>query len=170
MSIIRAQAAAQKALELAWDKKFPVDPAAIASRLRMKAANGDEHHPIQLIPASREALQGASGSAEFDEKTGFVCKFNESEYPARARFTQAHELGHVLLQHVDESTRMLRDDRFENSNPQETEANAFAAELLMPSKYMPALLRQASSVSSLADTLGVSITALSYRLRNLGLL
>ncbi|WP_157981320.1 ImmA/IrrE family metallo-endopeptidase [Aliidiomarina sanyensis] len=168
MSIRRAEAAAQKALEIAWDEKFPIDPIAIARKISVQAQ--EQRYAIQMIGVSNEDLNGASGSAEFSATDGYICKFNKDEYGARSRFTQAHELGHVILNHVNEETTLLRDDRFINSDARETEANAFAAELLMPKKHMPTLLKRASSVSSLAQELGVSVSALSYRLKNLGLL
>src|SRR2546422_5292813 len=68
---------------------------------------------------------------------------NEAQHPHRQRFTIAHELGHLLLHtgqdiYVDERSETglkinLRDEEARTgTQPEEIEANLFAAELLMP--------------------------------------
>jgi len=87
------------------------------------------------------------GKADFDQKTFYLD--SDAELPAR-RFTTAHEFGHVFLGHGgcklrrDEGPRSaLRPQQLEPPGPvevkQEREANAFAAELLMPER---AVLRE----------------------------
>lgn len=82
----------------------------------------------------------------FEAKTNskaFVLKIRESfetalKYygDARARFTVAHELGHLFLSHPGNQPRVHADNRVDGSlaNPElEKEANIFASEFLMPS-------------------------------------
>ena len=84
---------------------------------------------------------------------------------------RARELVWNLLNHVNESNRLKRDHNFQpGTDTLEMEANAFAAELLMPQKYMEVMTRKTPNMTQLAEQLGVSTTALGYRLRNLGLL
>jgi Zn-dependent peptidase ImmA (M78 family) len=169
MSILSAEQKAKDILERAWDGNFPVDPLLIAERLSSMSEAGC----IDMVGANNNELNGASGMAEFvdaSNKKHFKCSYNASEAMVRQRFTQAHELGHVVLAHVDEKTPRMRDERFDNRNGIEIDANAFAAELLMPSRWLPALLKQAESFNELTRTLGVSAVALRYRLKNLGLL
>lgn len=168
MSILSAEQKAKAILARAWDGKFPVDPLLIAKRL----SSMNEAVCIDLVGADNNQLNGASGMAELVEVTNkkrFKCSYNTSEAMVRQRFTQAHELGHVVLAHVDEKTPRMRDERFDNRNAIEIDANAFAAELLMPSRWLPTLLKQADSFNELTRTLGVSAVALRYRLKNLGL-
>lgn len=174
MSIRLAENKASKVLELVWDGKFPVDPVALANNLLKKVPDTNSKVPIEMLAATNTQLNGASGMAQLkldnDSPECFVCTYNGDEALVRQRFTQAHELGHVILNHVNKSTLQMRDVRFENRNSVEREANAFAAELLMPARWLPQLYRDAKSASELAHTLGVSVTALRYRLKNLGLL
>ncbi|WP_162293031.1 helix-turn-helix domain-containing protein [Actinophytocola xinjiangensis] len=82
--------------------------------------------------------------------------------PMRRRFSVAHELGHLLL-HPDPAP---------GSGHHEREANAFAAELLMPAAEIADLLPRPADVATLkdvADGYGVSVTAMAYRGKDLGL-
>lgn len=100
----------------------------------------------------------------------------------RQRFTIAHELGHVRLHrdqlelavHIDKGS--LRRDALahEGTDKTEIEANAFAAELLMPGPILEAMgvgadmdLEDDVQIASLAKKLKVSTMALQYRLQRL---
>ncbi|AOS61287.1 XRE family transcriptional regulator [Actinoalloteichus hymeniacidonis] len=79
----------------------------------------------------------------------------------RRRFSAAHELGHLIL-HPDPAP---------GSSHHEAEANAFAAELLMPESVFGDLLPDPTDLGALADLgqrWGVSIAAMAYRGRTLG--
>lgn len=54
--------------------------------------------------------------------------YNKTKHPHRQRFTVAHEIGHLLLGHTKDDIPI----DFDSSDPEEIEANKFAAELLMP--------------------------------------
>jgi Zn-dependent peptidase ImmA (M78 family) len=119
-----------------------------------------------------------SGLAHIREGIAIV-GINALHSPVRQRFTLAHELGHVRLHwaileravHVDKGS--LRRDGLSSTglDPIEREANAFAAELLMPDF----LLREAignqsvdledeNLVQSLAKKFRVSEAALRFRI------
>lgn len=101
--------------------------------------------------------------------------------PNRQRFTIAHELGHLVLHdvtvvHVDRNFAVLFRSSLSSTAQDvlEIEANAFAAELLMPE----ALIRNDTKgllldveddvqISDLAARSGVSAQAMTYRLLNL---
>jgi Zn-dependent peptidase ImmA (M78 family)/DNA-binding XRE family transcriptional regulator len=81
--------------------------------------------------------------------------------PMRRRFSVAHELGHLLL-HPEPAP---------GSGHHEREANVFAAELLMPAVELADRLPRPADVAELkdvADGYGVSVTALAYRGKDLG--
>lgn len=120
----------------------------------------------------------------------------ETNNEVRRRFTIAHEIGHFVLGHVKEGREMFIDqanrqfslfmrneESTKGTNPQEIQANAFAAALLMPEPFVRAELDKmivAGAVSdlsgnseefikNLAKSFGVSSMAMTYRLGNLQL-
>ena len=111
---------------------------------------------------------------------------NRSHHPHRQRFTIAHELGHFLLHegetvHLDEYrqafTINLRDPQSaKGEDNDEREANLFAAEFLMPAKFLTDdlkgktldLLGDSEFLVKLAKKYKVSVQALTFRLANLG--
>jgi Zn-dependent peptidase ImmA (M78 family) len=103
-----------------------------------------------------------------DTKSGFVIFVNKNEPHVRQRFTAAHEIGHfVLHQNVIgngiEENYMLRAEGI--SSKYEVEANAFAAELLMPFPLIEKLVNEGcNEVSALAKKLQVSEIAMAIRL------
>ncbi|MFN8552534.1 MAG: ImmA/IrrE family metallo-endopeptidase [Candidatus Obscuribacterales bacterium] len=113
-----------------------------------------------------------------------VVGINESHHPNRQRFTMAHELGHFLLHaeetkvFVDSSPVFFRDaTASEGISTAEIEANNFAAEILMPEKFIREQVKKHPidafddvSVRRLASKLQVSVQALTIRLTNLKLL
>jgi Zn-dependent peptidase ImmA (M78 family) len=99
---------------------------------------------------------------------------NGAQAPARQRFTLAHELGHVRCDHDGR----VAVDSFATLNgstttPREVEANAFAAEFLMPAAALDELLADAGEpaldhVVILAAGYGTSALAALFRLVTAG--
>jgi predicted transcriptional regulator len=100
--------------------------------------------------------------------SGFVCYVDSSEPSVRQRFTAAHELGHFslhrhLIGETHQDNYLLRADGF--TSAQERQANAFAADLLMPRLLIgEAMVQGYASVEDLAARFGVSKIAMSIRL------
>lgn len=101
---------------------------------------------------------------------------NENHPLNRQRFTIAHEIGHYIL-HSDKP--LFVDERFrdktssEGKNPEEVDANTFAAELLMPEHFIREDMTQLKnwdeeSIRELAKKYQVSAESFVYRLSNLG--
>ncbi|WP_305981976.1 ImmA/IrrE family metallo-endopeptidase [Roseivirga thermotolerans] len=156
MSVSRGQLAARKFLE----------------------SNGFENIigiPLNLIASGLGAIVVEKPMAESDGRIVFgnrksIITINSGiEFLGKKRHTLAHEIGHLLL-HKDQI--LIHNDTeatleyFQRGN-QETEANEFASELLMPErefrkeankhKFSPDLIRH------LADHFSTSITAVAYR-------
>ena len=122
-----------------------------------------------------------SGMALIDGDSRFIV-VNSRHHLHRQRFTIAHELGHHAMHsdylrtniHVDKS--ILRRDPLsaEGVDIREIEANAFAAELLMPRSLMGSFtsldLADDRALRIVAKQFGVSQAAFTYRLMNLGFL
>lgn len=162
---------AQRAREYGWDGNLPVDPKAVAAGIRM--TRRDDGQKLKILMEGRE-LDGLSGYAEYvdGDSPHFLCVYNTGEAETRQRFTQAHELGHVLLNHVAKGKSPRRDTTFKAQAGDwiEIDANAFAAELIMPEKYVRHLASKITDIVKLAKKFGVSPWAMRYRLMNLGLL
>lgn len=105
---------------------------------------------------------------------------NSLHHPNRQRFTIAHECGHLLLHkgeiHIDHSFRINRRDEVSAmaSDPDEIEANRFAAELLMPyamiiddlvARHID--IEDEVEIKKLAQKYGVSVQAMTHRITNL---
>lgn len=103
-----------------------------------------------------------------------VIGVNSSHHSNRQRFTIAHECGHLLLGHgkafVDKHFAIHRGPKSsEGTDRLEIEANQFAAELLMPLRFMLRDLRGVDfesdeAIERLAARYGVSRAAMSYRI------
>lgn len=144
---------------------LPVDLEAVARRL------GAEIRLFDLEPDVSGVL--------YRDGTRQVIVVNQSHSSERRRFTIAHELGHLALHkgepvHVDEGFHVnFRDLRSATAeNVEEVEANAFAANLLMPADRLRADLEHETfdlgggdeTLERLAKRYGVSKQAMAYRL------
>lgn len=107
---------------------------------------------------------------------------NSNQAKVRQRFTIAHELAHFVLHqsteiHVDRGFRVqFRLDQAASNDPDEVEANLFAAELLMPRHFIDRDVRilqmldilDEDAISELAKKYDVSSQAFLIRLMSLG--
>lgn len=111
-----------------------------------------------------------------------VIAVNPAHHVNRQRFTIAHELGHYFLhegleQHVDQNFRVSwrNADSSKAVNWTEIQANRFAAELLMPTKFVKSDLDSLDqidkrTVALLSTKYVVSPEAMKIRLSQLGIL
>jgi Zn-dependent peptidase ImmA (M78 family) len=152
----RAQAEALRLLSEAGIVEPPVNPIKIAKDLV-----GVKVDFVTFTPEE----QNISG---FYDAEGNVIFVNSEEYPLRQTFTIAHELGHKVL-HEDwakssEYKVLLRNpDESSVLDFREQEANAFAANLLMP-RFMMDRYWEKLSVSELSQLFAVSVPAVKARL------
>lgn len=98
---------------------------------------------------------------------------NKNMISYRKRYSIAHQLGHIILEHFKDKELFVL-TRHINKSIEEKEANAFAEELLMPMNYISNYIfennKESNAISrrllnSLANNLSVSILALSNRLK-----
>lgn len=151
-----------------FDYTTPVDVEAIAVQ-----------HAVRVVREDFE--DSVSGVLVIKDNQGII-GVNTNHHPNRQRFTIAHELGHYLLHpgesgvFMDRSPVFFRDSSSsEGGDQREREANAFAAELLMPREDLTELLEgrhidafNEVSVRRLSARFGVSAQALTIRLTTLG--
>jgi len=110
-----------------------------------------------------------------------VIGVNSLHHINRQRFTIAHECGHLLLHkgkdvHIDKTFRVNRRDELSSKavDPDEIEANRFAAELLMPYDMIvddivdyELDMEDDEELAELATRYQVSVQALTHRVTNL---
>jgi Zn-dependent peptidase ImmA (M78 family) len=113
-----------------------------------------------------------------------VIAVNRSQHTRRRRFTIAHEIGHFMLHkgvYIDKDTRInqRRSRSSSGLDIDEVQANAFAAELLMPAELLVREFNrrvrigsrsELAIVNSLADYFEVSAKAMEIRLKVIGAL
>jgi Zn-dependent peptidase ImmA (M78 family) len=121
-----------------------------------------------------------SGMAFIKDGVGII-GINALHHPNRQRFSAAHELAHHVLHaaairnavHVDKVFNVLHRDTLASQgvDPFENEANAFAAELLMPQAFLVDAIDAAGldiedddRIEALARKFRVSTSAMRYRL------
>ena len=101
-------------------------------------------------------------------KSGYAIILNDAHPKARQRFTIAHEIGHYVY-HRERIGDGVTDDALYRSHlggSRETQANRFAAWLLMPWNLVVEEVRNgADSVEKLAKIFQVSKSAMSIRLQ-----
>lgn len=111
---------------------------------------------------------GTDGELTFDldadEYPVPVITTNATQHVNRRRFTVAHELGHLMMHDLRDHNRDTDDWAHD---PIEAEANAFAANLLMPRSLIERYVGLGMlSVPQLAKHFRVSPIAMSIRLRS----
>lgn len=144
----------------------PVDVDALAQALGLV---------VRRDPSLSEDISGQITRAW--DGSHFVIAVNARHSPQRQRFTLAHEIGHFVL-HRDLIGDGLTDDALYRgrlstgeafSQYRESEANRYAADLLMPARAMRECWRAGMrSYSEFAQAFGVSTEAARIRLKALG--
>ncbi len=111
------------------------------------------------------------------ENDGFSAKINGRyiifydsciQPPGRVRFTVAHEMGHIALRHIAGNATAWNRGENATNDPQEMQANVFAARLLAPACVLMELNIQ--TADELQAITGLSYTAAKIRLERLNAL
>jgi Zn-dependent peptidase ImmA (M78 family) len=161
---------------------------------------GQKSLPINVFEVAQALnIQVTEDSAPNEDVSGFlfiergvpIIGLNVSNSEKRKRFTLAHEIGHFVLHHkgkgaphidseIQTSLRFRDSLSSQGTDSEEIEANIFAAELLMPEPLVRKELDKYGQLSfvsedddvvlNLAQKCDVSVTAMTVRLSNLGLL
>lgn len=169
----------------------------VVDRILLEHRITSPHVPVEKIVESL-GIQLKKDDVE-DNLSGFLVRdtnkgtavigVNSNHSEPRQRFTIAHEIGHYLLHegevvHFDGNrpgftVNLRHKDDSESSSDIEREANLFAAELLMPARFLEQderikhldLLNEEDDVlQDISKEYKVSLQALTYRLANLGLI
>ena len=170
--------AEKKAISLLKEEKVTEPP--------INIANIAKGLGLQLSYEPFDGIDDISGMLYCDNENN-ILGINSAHSHTRQRFSIAHEVGHFLLHKkklfVDKKMRIaFRDSKSSMAiDKQEIDANAFAAEILMPREFIENELKKEMAdikdnieieniISALAKTFQVSTQAMRYRLINLGII
>lgn len=149
---------AAQVLDQYWTGALPIDPVQIARQM------GVEVFSAQLGNDVFGCIIGTPEGAQI---------YVDIDQPiTRYRFTTAHELGHYVEHAERAEAEMSYVDRRtdeDRGKPEEVFANQFAGALLMPERALRLFGPGPGNDVAAADRLGVSLAALRYRRKVLGL-
>lgn len=147
---------------------LPVDLNAVLRHLDVRVYAYSRGRELLGAAGLTEAAKQVSGLTFF-AGTQPVILYNDAEMPQRIRFTVAHELGHLVLGHVQpgEHTRQNREPQ-PGDSPMEQAANRFAADLLAPACVLWAL--DLHSTEDIARACKISIQAARFRAERMEIL
>lgn len=148
-----------------------------AEALRLLDESGIVEPPVNPVKIAKEVVGMKVDFVTFAPESNNISGFydpqenaiivNREEYPLRQTFTVAHELGHKILHEEWAKTSdykvLLRDSERASDDFREKEANAFAANLLMP-RCMMDRYWESLSLSQLSQLFAVSVPAVKARL------
>ena len=152
-----------------------------ATQARVDIAAIARHLRAQVV---EEKLDRSVSGMLYRDGEQVVIGVNSAHADRRRRFTIAHEIGHLVLHKgrplvLDHVRVNFRDANSSTaSDLEEIQANAFAAEVLMPREQVIAgakklledrTITEAAIIEYLAQGFDVSDQAMEYRLINLGL-
>ena len=158
----------QQARDAAWRilidcdvRELPVSMGAICKRIGVRLyAYRDAEQLIRKLCIA-DIVSRTDGLSLYNGDTPVIL-FDGDLPVARARFTVAHEIGHIVLVHVSpgQATKRNREPAV-NYDPLETAANQFAARLLAPACVLWGL--NLHTPDEIAEACGISITAARFR-------
>jgi len=138
-------------------KKFKITS---DSRIDLNKLAEDSNIKVVEHPLNEKVL----GACKTKGIQRIVLLNNNIDYEKRKRFTFAHEIGHLILGHGDQYC----DKKNFYTRQIEKDANAFASELLLPSKYIREFVHKkevsCNSIISISDQFDVSYSVASIAL------
>lgn len=110
-----------------------------------------------------------------DEQNTYTIQISRSDPVRRQKFSLAHEIAHIILHSINKTPLVeYRKPILDYANPnllyKETQANAFAAALLIPQGQALNVWDNVDDVDDFAEIFEVSRSAAYNRLNNLGLI
>ncbi len=151
-------------------------------RARQSARNLLKKHAVRSVPIDVLNLIGKEAPgyriiyeenwpdrlSGLTNKAQKIIRINKTHPPLRQRFSLAHELGHICLDHDLVLSNRIEGEEVKNEI--EKEADEFAAELLMPIDIFKKAFNAKTDLETLAEMFEVSTTAVSVRLLKLHLI
>ncbi|MCQ4935187.1 ImmA/IrrE family metallo-endopeptidase [Anaerotignum propionicum] len=159
----------QQARNLSWKvlqdcgiKQFPVNLGEICRFYKIKTIPYSKFTLWDMVDSQAKNGDGFS----FQMENQYYIVFNDSiNYLGRIRFTLAHEIGHILLGHVETITFYRNSEIDSQAAEKETQANIFARDLLMPAVVLSAL--NVHSATEIAKLCNISLQSAKIRAKRM---
>ncbi len=174
----------QRTRDAAWQAlldfrvdKLPVSTSGIARQLGIPLLEYPDASQLLASPGLQQIARQSSGLAVRVDRRWAICYDPATVSSGRARFTIAHELGHILLGHAptlrgDHTVVLSRVNTGDLDprprSPQEQAADMFAARLLAPACVLHAL--GAYTVEDIMRYTSLSHQAATFRAERMALL
>jgi Zn-dependent peptidase ImmA (M78 family) len=170
METVNEKARIGSARNLAMDlvKKCKIKEAPVS--LRTVIAVLQDSHNLGVYPSANfsDKLSGILVTIEDETSRRDEIHFNQNHNWHRRRFSIAHEIGHLLF---NTSHSSIGSDFYGSRSTDETEANQFASELLIPLSILKADLKKGrTTVKDLAWKYIVSEEAMGWKISTSNLL
>jgi Zn-dependent peptidase ImmA (M78 family) len=124
-------------------------------------------HSLGFESLAFDGQADLAGAIEYSKRQIFI---NSNDPATRQRFTLAHELGHAVMHSGQDIMDFRKNLEGFQPDRKELEANAFAADLLMPDHlFKEAWSTRQGKFSRIAALFGVSLQAAEIKAKNLGL-
>lgn len=103
----------------------------------------------------------------FSPEVEYIILINRNRMPVRQRFTIAHEIGHIVLNHLNIKPAFQKTDKIHYSGL-ERDADIFASELLMPTDFIIRKIEEGmTDTKSLSNHFNVSKRAIEIKLEEI---
>lgn len=144
---------------------LPIDLNHVCRCLGVKAVSYQAHWRDGVLPP----LAGLTDGIAFFSGGEPIVLYDRNKPSGRIRFTVAHELGHLVLGHIDTGTVSVAKRQAQPTNsPLERAANQFAARLLAPACVLWGL--EVHSVEEIAQLCHISHAAAQIRAQRMQVL
>lgn len=126
-----------------------------------------EYYNIQILNYHSNSNDDPEDGYSVNYRGNLIIYYNSNKIKLRTRFTIAHELGHCILGHLENfsETKHRNSEIWTNENIQETQANIFARDLLMPATVLHSL--NVSSPEQISEICNVSLLSAEIRFKRL---
>lgn len=168
---------AKRALDLGWDKKFPVSPKEIASRIKVTRTyvSGKKIDIPITIFARNHGAETASWARSslllINKEPVFVCEFNSYVSSFLKSFIISRHLYYIMSGKLTNIGDVIEDYNFDLSTTDVTqkEANKFALSLLMPEFFVRHYYSSLPPLYKMSMLFNVSEPIMLERLKQLNL-
>lgn len=153
--------------------KLPIKISKVLTNLNI-ALYTYQNNYAEIADLGLEELTKTSDGFTVVRRNQYVIFYDNTQLPARIRFTLAHELGHIILESGFSETASgivyttRNNEPNKNDNPEETAANMFAARLLAPSCVLHEL--KLFTVEEIMQYCSISKSAAEFKLERMLLL